>query len=230
MEQSLQCNSSRTLTGGWLAVIIVVAVIIADQLLKIWIKTNFYLGESFEILPFFELRFVQNNGMAFGMEFGSKLLLTLFRIAVVGVLAGYIYKLCRQPSISRGYVATLACITAGALGNIIDCVFYGLIFSNPYPCEVAQFVPWGEGYAGVFHGLVVDMLYFPLFSFEWPEWLPLVGGETFSFFDPVFNIADAAISVGIVVLLLFYTKHLPFSDDNLKNDEAKDSQDAKNNA
>ena len=106
--------------------------------------------------------------------------------------------------------------TAGAAGNIIDCLFYGEIFNNPYPPEVASFVPWGEGYSSLFHGLVVDMFYFPLFSFEWPDWMPWLGGRSFSFFDPVFNFADAAISVGMVVLILFYSKYLGGSEKRIE--------------
>ena len=147
------------------------------------------------------------------MEFGSKLLLTIFRIVVVTLLIWYIVKVCKQQKVSKGYVVTLALIASGAGGNIIDCVFYGEIFTNPWPPQLAQFVPWGEGYAGLFHGLVVDMLYFPLFSFQWPEWIPAIGGSTFSFFDPVFNIADSAITVGILMLILFYSKYLPFGNE-----------------
>ncbi|MDE6300762.1 MAG: lipoprotein signal peptidase [Muribaculaceae bacterium] len=202
-----------------LAAAVAVAVIVLDQWLKIWVKTNFYLGEGLSILPFFELRFVQNNGMAFGMEFGSKLALTLFRIIVVGLLIWYIGRLCsRSETVSTGYLVTLSLIAAGALGNIIDCLFYGLIFNNPWPPEVASFVPWGEGYGHLFHGLVVDMLYFPLFSFEWPSWVPGFGGSTFSFFDPVFNLADSAITVGIILLLLFYSKNLPFANQSDKKE------------
>lgn len=191
---------------------VAVAVIVIDQIVKIWIKTHFYLGESMPVLPFFELRFVQNNGMAFGMELGSKLFLTLFRIAVVGLLIWYICRLARRRVVPVGYVAVLSLIAAGAFGNIIDCVFYGQIFSNPMPPFVADFVPWGEGYAPVFRGLVVDMLYFPLFSFTWPSWLPVVGGSEFSFFDPVFNIADSAITVGMALLIIFYTRYIPLGD------------------
>ena len=105
-------------------------------------------------------------------------------------------------------MACLALITAGAFGNIIDCVCYGEFFTNPYPPTVARLVPWGEGYGGVFHGLVVDMLYFPLFTFTWPSWMPWFGGHEFSFFDPVFNIADAAITVGMIAIVLFYTRYI----------------------
>ncbi|MFG6385518.1 MAG: lipoprotein signal peptidase [Muribaculaceae bacterium] len=206
-------SENKVFTPGRLAILVGMAVILVDQIFKIWVKTNFYLGESLPILPFFELRFVQNNGMAFGMEFGSKLLLTIFRIVVVTLLIWYIVKVCKQQKVSKGYVVTLALIASGAGGNIIDCVFYGEIFTNPWPPQLAQFVPWGEGYAGLFHGLVVDMLYFPLFSFQWPEWIPAIGGSTFSFFDPVFNIADSAITVGILMLILFYSKYLPFGNE-----------------
>lgn len=188
--------------------IIFAAVIILDQAMKIWIKTSFYLGEDLEILPWFHLRFIQNNGMAFGIELGSKLFLTFFRIVLVCLLVWYILRLIRKASVPCGYMACLALITAGAFGNIIDCVCYGEIFTNPYPPTVAQLVPWGEGYGGVFHGLVVDMLFFPLFTFTWPSWMPWFGGHEFSFFDPVFNIADAAITVGMIAIVLFYTRYI----------------------
>lgn len=188
--------------------IIIAAVIILDQAMKIWIKTSFYLGEDLEILPWFHLRFIQNNGMAFGIELGSKLFLTLFRIVLVCLLVWYILRMIRKASVPCGYMACLALITAGAFGNIIDCVCYGEIFTNPYPPTVARLVPWGEGYGGVFHGLVVDMLYFPLFTFTWPSWMPWFGGHEFSFFDPVFNIADAAITVGMIAIVLFYTRYI----------------------
>ena len=197
---------------GLIAVAVALTIIILDQLLKVWVKTHFFLGEDLQILPFFQLRFIQNNGMAFGMEFGSKLFLTIFRIIVVVLLTWYIVKLIKKPEVCCGYIVTLVLIAAGALGNIIDCVFYGEIFTNPMPFEVATFVPWGEGYGTLFHGLVVDMLYFPLFSFEWPQWMPILAGKTFSFFDPVFNLADASITVGILLLICFYTKYLPFGN------------------
>lgn len=190
------------------ASVIVLTVLVIDQLIKIWVKTHMYWGEDIEIFSWFHLRFVQNNGMAFGMELGSKLFLTLFRIVAVAVLGWIIVKICRNDRYPRGFVACVALIAAGAAGNIFDCVFYGEIFTNPYPKEIAAFVPWGEGYSSLFHGLVVDMFYFPLFSFVWPDWLPLLGGKTFSFFDPVFNFADAAITVGMALLIIFYSKYL----------------------
>lgn len=198
-------KSCRLAIWAWA---VIAAVIIVDQAVKIWVKTSFYLGEDVELLPWFHLRFIQNNGMAFGIELGSKLFLTFFRIALVGVLVWYITKLVKYARVPAGYMVSVALVTAGAFGNIVDCVFYGEIFSNPYPPEIATFVPWGEGYGGIFQGYVVDMLYIPLFSIEWPEWIPGVGGHTFSFFDPVFNIADAAITVGMALIILFYSKYL----------------------
>lgn len=196
------------LTKGWLAVIIIFAVILLDQILKIWVKTHFYIGEDVRITDFFYLYFVQNPGMAFGMEMGNKLFLSVFRILAVVALIYYLMILRSKDFIPRGYVVCVALITAGAMGNIVDSAFYGLIFNNPPAPELAVAFPEGGGYAPFLHGQVVDMLYFPLFSFDWPEWLPFVGGDHFVFFQPVFNLADAAISVGIVVLIIFYSKYL----------------------
>lgn len=201
------------LSRGALALIIIAVVIVLDQALKIWVKTSFYWGESVSILPFFELRFVQNPGMAFGWQLGSKLFLTIFRIIAVVALFFYIGKIRRLKLLPLGYLICVALVTAGAMGNIFDCVFYGEIFNNPYPPRVASFVPWGEGYASLFHGMVVDMLYFPLFSFTWPDWMPWVGGTVFSFFDPVFNLADASISVAMIAIILFYHKYILVTSD-----------------
>ncbi len=196
------------LSKGVLALVIILVVILLDQILKIWIKTHFYLGEDYEITSWFRLCFVENNGMAFGWEIGSKLLLTLFRIVLTILLILYIWRIRNRADISRGYIVCLSLITAGAAGNIIDCAFYGVIFNNPAPPAIATLFPDGGGYGTLLHGRVVDMLYFPLFSFYWPEWMPFIGGERFLFFQPVFNLADAAISVGIVVLILFFRKQL----------------------
>lgn len=198
----------KTRKYAWMSAAIILAVLILDQWLKVWVKTHFYLGEDLELLPFFHLRFVQNPGMAFGMELGSKLFLTLFRIIVTCVGLWYIARRCVRADVPGGYVACVALVVAGAMGNIIDCVLYGEIFTNPYPPAVASLVPFGDGYGSLFYGLVVDMLYFPLFSFTWPDWLPWLGGREFSFFDPVFNIADSAITVGIIAIIIFYSKYL----------------------
>lgn len=194
------------ISKGYLALIVIACVIILDQILKIWVKTSFYLGESVHITDWFQLVFIENNGMAFGMEIGSKLFLSLFRIIAVIGLIYYIYRIKSRPYIKKGYIVCWSLVTAGALGNIIDCLFYGLIFNNPIPPEVATLFPEGGGYASMFHGRVVDMFYFPLFSFDWPEWMPFVGGEHFLFFQPIFNLADAAITIGILSVILFYSK------------------------
>ena len=193
---------------GTIVAIIIVITVILDQVLKIWVKTGFYLGEDMPIFSWFHLLFIENNGMAFGMTIGSKLALTLFRIVSVSMLIWYIHSIYRIKAVPAGYLACLAFITAGAAGNIFDCVFYGLIFDNPMPPQVAQLFPAGGGYAPLFMGKVVDMLYFPLFSFTWPSWIPLVGGDHFLFFQPVFNLADAAISCGIFVLIIFYHNYV----------------------
>lgn len=208
-----------------IAAIIIVTVILIDQIVKFWIKTTFYLGEDLQILPWFHLLFVENNGMAFGMTIGSKLALTLFRIVVVALLGVYLFRVSRIPRIPGGYIVCLALIIAGAAGNIFDCLFYGVIFNDPWPPEVATLFPAGGGYAPLFMGRVVDMLYFPLFSFTWPSWVPMVGGDRFLFFHPVFNVADAAISCGIVALVIFYHSYIlsPKALDRLLNDSGSNS-------
>ncbi|MCH5217244.1 MAG: lipoprotein signal peptidase [Muribaculaceae bacterium] len=187
---------------------IIVLVLAADQFVKIWVKTHFYLGEQVEVTPWFYVKFIQNNGMAFGMELTSKLILTFGRIIAVGIFIWALGQVltCRQ--LRTGFLISFALIIAGAAGNVFDCVFYGEIFNNPPPPEVATLFPEGGGYAGWFEGKVVDMLYFPFFNFTWPEWVPGVGGETHEFFEYIFNIADASISVGVLMLIIFYSADL----------------------
>lgn len=209
-----QKNRSKIL--AWTAWAIIALVIITDQWLKVWIKTHSYINEDLEITSWFHLHFVQNNGMAFGLEFLNKYILTFLRLGLFGFLVWYIRELYRRAWIPLGYMVSIALIAAGAFGNIIDCVCYGEIFTNPYPPMTATLVPWGEGYGGIFQGLVVDMLYFPLFSFTWPDWVPFVGGTLFTFFDPVFNIADVAISVGMISVVVFYFNLMEHSLENEK--------------
>ena len=210
----------RRLTHGWLAAIIIVAVIIIDQCVKIWVKTHFYYGEELQITSWFRLLFIENNGMAFGMELGSKMLLTWFRIIAVIGFVYYLFKIRRRTDLPRGYVACISLITAGAAGNVIDCIFYGVIFNAPAFPEVAQLFPPDGGYGTLFHGRVVDMFYFPLCEWNWPQWMPMAGGEHFVFFQPIFNVADAALSVSVVVLILFYAKHLSGTEEKTEDTEA----------
>lgn len=194
---------------------IILAVLIIDQCIKVWVKTHMYLGESIHVTDWFQLHFIENNGMAFGWELGGKYFLTAFRIVVVAAIGFYTWKSIRQKA-PTFFVVCLALIIAGAAGNIIDCLFYGLIFNNPAPPQVAQFVPWGMGYSSVMLGRVVDMFYFPLVEWDMPQswtWLDSVGflpraGEHCIFFSPIFNFADAAISCSIIVLLICYAFNL----------------------
>ena len=184
----------------WIVLSLLTFAIVADQVIKIAVKTNMQLGEGIMVFgEWFQIRFIENNGMAFGMELFGKLFLTSFRMVAVGFLIYYLASLLRTAKKPFGYVVCIAMVLAGALGNLIDCLFYGEIFSSSYG-QVANVVPWGEGYASFMEGRVVDMFYFPLFT--WPDWLPLIGGDIF--FAPVFNFADACISCSVVALLVFY--------------------------
>ena len=168
-----------------------------------------YLYEDIHIADWFQIKFVENSGMAFGLEVISKLFLTLFRIVAVIAITWYFHKIIKvHRYVKTGFIVCLSLILAGALGNIIDCVFYGEIFSASTPSEIATWVPLGEGYADWLHGKVVDMFYFPIIDTFWPDWMPLVGGDRFIFFSPIFNFADAAISCGMIAMLIFYSNYL----------------------
>ena len=196
------------ISNGKLAALIIALVIVIDQAMKIWVKTHFYYGEEMQVTSWFRLLFIENNGMAFGMELGSKLLLTLFRIIASAAFIYYLWRLRNSTDVPRGYVVCIALITAGALGNVIDCIAYGLIFNSPIPPQVAQLFPPDGGYGTLFNGRVVDMFYFPLCEWDWPNWMPIIGGNHFVFFQPIFNIADASLSVSVIVLILFYARYL----------------------
>jgi signal peptidase II len=165
------------------------------------------LHESIHVFDWFYITFIENNGMAFGMELGSKIVLSLFRIAAIIALTYYIWLEVKRKA-RTGYIVCLAMVLAGAAGNLIDCLFYGLIFNESSPYYVSFFVPFGTGYAPLLLGKVVDMFYFPLIETEWPLWMPFVGGEHFVFFSPVFNFADASISVSVVLILLFFREDI----------------------
>lgn len=191
-------------------VILLLVLLALDQIVKIWIKTNMTINDAITVFPdWFFIHFIENPGAAFGMQIGGdhgKLILSLFRVLLSGFLIWYIGKLIKKQA-PAGIVVGFGLILAGAVGNIIDSAFYGLVFSESTHTQVASIVPFGEGYAGFLHGKVVDMLHFPLFSVTYPEWLPLIGGGQFTFFSPIFNIADSYITIGVLYLILFQRKY-----------------------
>jgi signal peptidase II len=192
------------------ASIIIILILLIDQISKFYIKTNFVLGEEVPVFDWFSILFVENEGMAWGTKIPGqygKLLLTLFRLAAIVGIAYWLWDSVKNNA-SRVLIVAISFIFAGAFGNIIDSVFYGMIFTDSYG-RVAEFMPEGGGYADVFYGKVVDMLYFPLYDDTLPEWIPFWGGDHFTFFEPVFNVADTAISTGVVLLLLFNKKAFP---------------------
>ncbi|MFL2567274.1 MAG: lipoprotein signal peptidase [Flavobacteriales bacterium] len=183
-------------------------LLVLDQLLKFWIKTNMFLGQEFRIFDWFIIHFTENNGMAFGLEFGGdtgKIILSVFRIIVIVWGFTYINTLTKT-SLPNGLLVALGLVFGGAIGNVVDGVFYGVLFNDSYN-QIAEFLPAVGGYSTFLMGKVVDMFYFPLINTHFPNWIPFFGGEHFIFFRPVFNIADAGISVGMFVLILFYRKH-----------------------
>ena len=204
-----------------LALLVIVIILVADQILKIWVKTNFYLGEERKVIGnWFLLHFVENRGMAFGFEFAGrwgKVLLTLFRLVAASAIMIYLLQIIKK-GIPTGLVVCIAMIFAGAVGNIIDSAFYGMIFTDSYG-RVAEAFPKGGGYETFLHGSVVDMFFFPLIKGTWPSWSPINANQSFLFFRPVFNIADSSITVGISIILLFYRK--VFNDLEKKKEEEK---------
>ena len=198
---------SKILTKGRLAAILVAAIILIDQAIKIWVKTHMALHESIHVTNWFYIAFIENNGMAYGMQLGSKLLLSLFRVGAIGLLS-YSLWLQVKRNARTSYVLCLSLILAGAIGNLIDCMFYGLVFDASTSYTVAGFLPFGEGYAPFLMGKVVDMFYFPLIVTTYPDWFPFYAGEEFIFFSPVFNFADSSITVGVALLILFFRKEI----------------------
>jgi len=185
--------------------LLIALVLIIDQLLKVWIKTGLMLGQEIQIFDWFILHFTENKGMAFGMEFGGtigKYMLSIFRIVAIVAIGIYWYKLAKT-DIKKGIIYSISLILAGAIGNMIDSAFYGMIFSDSYGQIATVFQ---GGYSSFLQGNVVDMFYFPLVNGHFPDWLPVVGGNHFIFFRPVFNIADASIFTGTTIILLFYRK------------------------
>ena len=196
-----------------LSTAILLLAIVADQVIKFAVKLSMFKHESIRVFDWFYIYFTENKGMAFGMELFDKLFLTGFRIVAVIFITYYLFKIVRNMKFPTGYIVCVASVLAGALGNLIDSIFYGEIFTDSNG-RVAKLVEWGSGYGKMFYGQVVDMFYFPLFSFDWPQWMPFVGGEHFIFFSPIFNFADACVSCGMIAIILFYGKYLNMSYKN----------------
>ena len=208
-------KKNKILSDGVLAFILIAVILIIDQFIKIEVKTHFCLGESIHITDWFYISFVENNGMAYGMTFFNKLVLSLFRLVAITAIGWYLCQVLKQKH-TTGYIVVLSMILAGAVGNILDSMFYGLIFESSTPFSVASFVPFGTGYAPFLQGKVVDMFYFPMIVTTYPSWVPFKGGDEFIFFSPVFNFADACISAGIVVLFLFYRNEVEHLSETVK--------------
>ena len=195
---------------GTVLLLVGIGLVIIDQVIKILVKTNMSIGENFNVIgQWFKIYFIENEGMAFGMKFGGsvgKFILSLFRIVLFGVLVCWIRALLKKQGTPSGVTVGLTLIAAGALGNIIDCLFYGILFSESTYSTVAEFLPAGGGYAPFFFGKVVDMFYFPIIDTTFPEWMPLIGGNPFRFFAPVFNFADSCVTCGALYLIFFQWK------------------------
>ena len=196
------------------SIFLIVFILLIDQISKIYIKTHFALHDSITVFSWFKIYFIENDGMAWGTKLSdfvsfisdrtAKVTLTLFRVVAIFGIGYWLYDATKKHS-SRILIIAIALIFAGALGNIIDSVFYGILFDNSYN-QVAHFLPETGGYDSLLHGKVVDMLYFPLFEVDLPQWFPYFGGKRFNFFEPVFNIADMAISTGFIMLIVFNKK------------------------
>ena len=192
---------------GMLAIALIFILLVIDQTIKVLVKINMELGQSIHITDWFQILFIENNGMAYGMTFFNKLVLSLFRIVAIGAIGFYLWRVVHTKH-KRGYVIALAMVLASAAGNIFDSMFYGLVFDQSTYFSVSQVVPFGTGYAPFLYGRVVDMFYFPLIVTHYPDWFPFHAGDEFIFFSPVFNFADACISVSVVAIFLFYRQEL----------------------
>ncbi|MEM8998787.1 MAG: lipoprotein signal peptidase [Bacteroidota bacterium] len=206
------------------SLLIILVVLLLDQVSKIYIKTNFVLGEPYQVFNWFKILFIENEGAAWGTKLSDilpisesvgKLFLTIFRLFAITGIGYWLYDIIKKES-SRTLIIAVSLIFAGALGNIIDSVFYGMVFDHSNNQVATLFAD--EPYGKLFYGKVVDMLYFPLIDATWPEWMPWLGGTNFRFFEPVFNIADSAISVGVGILILFNKKAFPKKDESIQKE------------
>ena len=213
---------TKTTKQNIVACLIILLILVIDQVIKIEVKTNMSLHESREVTSWFYILFIENNGMAFGMSFINKILLTSFRLVAVIAIAYYLFRKIWK-GVRWTFLVVLSAFLAGAAGNLLDCMFYGLCFTESLPGVVSQCVPFGEGYSGFFTGKVVDMFYFPLIVTNYPDWVPVVGGDQFIFFSPVFNFADAAVSCSVIAGLLFCQKELSEMSPSKKEAPAAES-------
>ena len=211
--------SKRNLT--LLSILIVIVILVADQIFKIWVKTHMTMGQTIPVMGnWFLIRFIENPGMAFGIDLPGKFgkpALTIFRLLAVIAIAWYLNTLM-QKKVPTGLIVFVSLILAGAAGNIIDSAFYGLIFNESTYTTVAQMFPEGGGYASFLYGRVVDMLYFPVIDAHWPHWVPWVGGEEFVFFRPIFNFADASISTGVIAIMVFQKRYFKHEQEAVKTE------------
>ena len=215
---------------GWLVTAMVVALLVIDQIIKLYVKTHFCLGESVRVTDWFFIDFIENNGMAWGMSFIGKFWLSLVRSVAIIFLVWYLHRIIKQGKHRLVYIFLVALVLAGAIGNMIDSMFYGMMFTASSPYYVAYQVPFGEGYAPFFMGKVVDMFRFPFFTYTWPEWFPIWGGQQGTFFDPVFNFADSCVSVGIIAMLIFCRKELEELGEGKMKSSDKSSSSEKNSS
>ena len=213
---------------GWLVTAMVLVLLIIDQIIKIYVKTHFCLGESVRVTDWFFIEFIENNGMAWGMSFIGKLWLSLFRTAAIIVLIWYLHRIIKQGTYRNRYIVMIALVLTGAIGNMIDSMFYGLVFNASSRFYTSYVVPFGTGYADFLMGKVVDMFRFPFFTFTWPSWIPFLGGSETTFFDPVFNFADSCVTVGIFALLLFCRPELERIGDDISREKKKNQKDKTN--
>ena len=223
-------EKKRNLHIGWLVTAMVVVLLIIDQWIKLYIKTHFCLGESVRVTDWFFIDFIENNGMAWGMSFIGKFWLSLVRSVAIIFLVWYLHRIIKQGKHHLVYIFLVALVLAGAIGNMIDSMFYGMMFTASSPYYVAYQVPFGEGYAPFFMGKVVDMFRFPFFTYTWPEWFPIWGGQQGTFFDPVFNFADSCVSVGIIAMLIFCRKELEELGEGKKKSSDKSSSSEKSSS